>query len=79
MSLLKFTSHFSSYNISLLVFTDVDECVSSELNNCSTFAICLNTNGSYNCVCTHGYTGDGYYCCEFSIFQPNRLSGIASC
>ena len=59
--------HFSPYSISLLVFTDVDECVSPEMNNCSRFAICLNTNGSYNCVCTHGYTGDGFDCCELSI------------
>lgn len=68
------------YNISLHtyvpVFTDVDECLSPELNNCSRFATCLNTNGSYNCVCTHGYLGNGYHCCEFTSVQPYQLSII---
>ncbi|XP_068706094.1 uncharacterized protein [Montipora foliosa] len=41
--------------------TDVDEC-SSGKHNCSTKAVCTNTEGSYNCSCKEGYTGDGRNC-----------------
>ena len=44
-----------------IVFLDVDEC-SSGRHNCSTKAVCTNTEGSYNCTCKEGYTGDGRNC-----------------
>ena len=31
-------------------------------NNCSLFADCNDTIGSYECTCLAGYTGDGYSC-----------------
>ena len=39
---------------------DIDECAVSEtrLNTCSPFANCLNTDGSYTCACSDGFTGD---------------------
>lgn len=40
---------------------DLDECASGD-DNCSSIASCLNTNGSYTCVCPPGYEGDGTYC-----------------
>lgn len=36
--------------------TDIDECKSSP---CDEHAVCINTPGSFNCTCRHGYTGDG--------------------
>ncbi len=41
---------------------DVDECAPGVLNECSDFAECLNTNGSFSCMCMEGYTGDGFSC-----------------
>ena len=42
--------------------TDIDECNSTDLNNCDTDAACLNTPGSFQCVCLFGYTGNGTTC-----------------
>ena len=38
------------------LFTDVDECLSSSMNNCS--QECNNTEGSYLCCCKSGYNLD---------------------
>lgn len=70
-----FTSELQNYfcdqqmglrlNEPLLFFllVDVDECA-SDANNClSGTAACVNTVGSYNCTCNHGYTGDGKTSC----------------
>ena len=38
---------------------DLDEC---EYDYCGEYATCINTDGSYYCVCDEGYTGDGQYC-----------------
>ena len=40
--------------------TDINECDSD--NECSTFANCEDTEGSYSCNCKEGYQGDGYAC-----------------
>ena len=41
--------------------TDDDECA-LDLFHCDPFAECKNTNGSYDCVCREGFTGDGFNC-----------------
>lgn len=41
--------------------TDVDECVHAR-NVCHSDADCINTVGSYRCVCLDGYHGDGVIC-----------------
>ena len=41
---------------------DIDECSSSEGNNCSTNATCLNNHGFYECRCKEGFDGDGFNC-----------------
>ena len=44
--------------------TDVDECFEGVHTECSMYADCVNTPGSYRCVCSNGYTGNGTYCCK---------------
>ena len=39
--------------------SDIDECESSP---CNANAICENTEGSYECYCKSGFSGDGYNC-----------------
>ena len=46
--------------------TDVDEC---ETDNCDVNAECTNTDGSYNCICYAGYTGDGFLGCDGKDLQ----------
>ena len=38
---------------------DINEC---ELTPCHLNGICSNTDGSFNCVCKQGFTGDGFQC-----------------
>ena len=40
--------------------TDIDEC--AEGLACSSDAECINTPGSFMCVCLEGFTGDGFTC-----------------
>lgn len=46
----------------LCLITDVDECASSDENECDPNAACNNTEGSYVCRCLDGYRGDGRNC-----------------
>lgn len=46
--------------ITFLTFADIDEC--SINNPCDPNAHCQNIQGSYNCTCQDGYSGDGFFC-----------------
>jgi hypothetical protein len=49
----KFYYHFST--------TDIDECTEG-IDNCHQQAMCQNTDGSFNCYCNNGWTGNGTHC-----------------
>ena len=38
---------------------DIVEC---ELSPCNESATCSDTDGSFECTCTDGYSGDGFNC-----------------
>ena len=40
---------------------DIDEC-RNKSHTCDVNAVCSNTQGSYNCTCKPGYSGDGKKC-----------------
>ena len=46
---------------SVYICIDKDECAEGT-DNCSAVAECLNYDGSFNCTCTKGYSGDGVHC-----------------
>ena len=57
-----------SYSLSLYLkhspyfISDVDEC-SKNSHNCSySTANCINTNGSFKCICKPGFSGDEHNC-----------------
>ena len=53
--------YYNSY-ISLCVFSaDINECEDGT-ESCAENAECTNTQGSYSCSCSPGYTGDGTIC-----------------
>jgi len=41
---------------------DTNECDKEDSGGCSDLAICINTQGSFYCVCRDGYTGNGFNC-----------------
>jgi hypothetical protein len=41
---------------------DIDECA-EDLDNCHENADCMNTEGSFTCVCKEGFSGDGIMSC----------------
>ena len=43
------------------ICTDIDECV-TDTHSCDRNAMCTNTEGSFNCDCYPGFTGDGSSC-----------------
>ena len=59
------------YIFNLFLFLlDIDECAG---NPCDNNAVCLNTNGSYECSCRPGFEGDGESC------TGNRLVVYSFC
>ena len=46
----------------ILIFLDIDECLSSDANDCHPDASCNNTVGSFDCTCLSGFEGNGTFC-----------------
>ena len=49
-------------HIRKFISLDVDECLKEYSNKCHVNSTCINTEGSYSCLCLSGYTGDGKKC-----------------
>lgn len=47
---------------------DIDECKAGA-SDCDMNADCTNTEGSYNCTCQPGYTGNGTTCTGWQIMN----------
>ena len=45
----------------ILTVSDINEC-HAKWNDCHELADCINIDGSYECVCKEGTTGDGSSC-----------------
>ena len=52
----------------LSIRPDIDECA-METDMCDMNANCTNTDGSYDCTCDNGYSGDGLTCSECLIVK----------
>lgn len=51
--------HFMLH-VNSLTLLDVDEC--SEGTPCDQNALCTNSDGSFDCSCMTGYSGNGTHC-----------------
>ena len=62
-SLKYFTVRSFHFNTSFFILlTDINECAGS--NDCVANSECGNTDGSYTCTCSTGYTGNGKSSCS---------------
>ena len=59
--------------LSLYPHSDINEC-NRALDNCHVNAMCRNTQGSYQCTCRQGYSGDGQRCTGMLITWPCVLN-----
>lgn len=62
----------------VVVTSDVNECLYADKNTCdTTVEDCVNTNGSFNCVCKAGFYNNSGTCEGQFIFKlsTNSLSG----
>ena len=55
-------THMGNRHTCCVLFSaDIDEC-EEDLDKCHEWATCINTIGSYDCICNPGSTGDGVNC-----------------
>ena len=50
-----------NWHTHVLIVSDIDECAEGS-HTCDALASCTDTLGSYTCVCSSGYTGNGETC-----------------
>ncbi len=50
-------------------FPDINECT-EETHNCHEHASCNDTDGSFNCTCNTGFSGNGTDCEGQFTFLP---------
>ena len=55
----------------MLSFQDIDECLTTADNNCSSDGKCINMAGGFTCACNNGFSGDGVNCTGVFIMSRN--------
>ena len=56
----------------ILFSTDINECISGSAV-CHDNATCTNTDGSYECTCDTGFSGDGFNCTSEETLNSSSL------
>ena len=59
--MLYFDTIFSIHPVMHTSSADIDECISDSAD-CHDNATCTNTDGTYECTCDSGFSGDGFTC-----------------
>ena len=59
--------------VNFFFHADIRECEDGS-HNCDKHAYCFNTIGSYFCMCTEGYFGDGFTCTGKEENVPSGVS-----
>ena len=53
--------------IDLFQSSDLDECNTNQ-DACGSKASCINTVGSYTCLCDSSYQGGSFECCKYDTY-----------
>lgn len=61
----------SKFVFLITIILDDDECTSN-VHQCKPNADCVNVDGSYQCNCKPGYTGDGLISCGGTKFHVTK-------
>ena len=63
-----------TFYLHFFLVLDIDECATNT-DNCHFNASCNNNNGSYDCTCNPGFTGNGQTCTgEYQTFpSPTKI------
>ena len=68
------TQHFKW----MVFLADIDECALNQ-DNCNVNAECVNTPGSFQCVCREGYEGSGIICSGTSSYFHTLTLCVLTC
>ena len=50
-----------------MLLLDINECLdTSQRHNCSSNALCTDSDGGFQCSCLSGYSGDGVTCSDIN-------------
>ena len=55
--------------------TDIDECQLG-LDSCATNAECFDTEDSYTCTCSNGFSGDGVSSCDSELLFNDSTGDV---
>ena len=69
-SILEVLRLLLSSNASYYDFIDIDEC---KTNPCHSNASCTDNEGSFDCQCNSGFSGDGHNCTSNASFSTRYL------
>ena len=75
MRCVSYLKQLNWYNIILSLFTDVNECEIG-CDNCDQNADCINTIGSFSCMCQSGFVGDGITCLPGKTYNCCNTSNV---
>ena len=64
-------------HVCLHLLSDLNECTDG--HDCHMNATCMNSHGSYVCICNHGYTGNGITCNNINECLLNPCDDKAKC
>ncbi|ORU90485.1 MAG: hypothetical protein A6F71_05835 [Cycloclasticus sp. symbiont of Poecilosclerida sp. M] len=61
LAMVHYKLEVTGHNDVLCMALDTDECENA-LDTCDIDATCVDTDGSFHCICNLGYTGSGMNC-----------------
>ena len=58
-------------HIFIFLILDIDECTTGN-NTCFSNSLCINLNGSYDCLCYNGSTGGPINCSGIELISGSQ-------